>query len=95
MAREMDEYDKFHFVYQSDLRGRKYTVSSFLTPQGPEYAKGLLLFAKGEPIDSDEQADWLAIHGANCFGVDKVSFEKRIKWVDDHAEQIIASAQDP
>jgi len=95
MAREMDEYDKFHFVYQSDFRGRKYTVSSFLTPQGPEYAKGLLLFAKGEPIDSDEQADWLAIHGANCFGIDKVPFEDRIKWVDDHAEQIIASAQDP
>ena len=71
MARQMSEYDKFHFVYQSDFRGRKYTVSSFLTPQGPEYAKGLLLFSKGMPIDSDEQADWLAIHGANCFGVDK------------------------
>ena len=95
MAREMNEYDKFHFVYQSDFRGRKYTVSSFLTPQGPEYAKGLLLFAKGEPIETDEQADWLAIHGANCFGIDKVPFEDRIKWVDDHAEQIIASAQDP
>lgn len=95
MARQMSEYDKFHFVYQSDFRGRKYTVSSFLTPQGPEYAKGLLLFSKGMPIDSDEQADWLAIHGANCFGVDKVSYEKRIKWVDDHADQIIASAEDP
>ena len=95
MAREMDQYDKFHYVYQSDFRGRKYTVSSFLTPQGPEYAKGLLLFAKGEPIETDEQADWLAIHGANCFGIDKVPFEDRIKWVDDHAEQIIASARDP
>lgn len=95
MAREMGQYDKFHFVYQSDFRGRKYTVSSFLTPQGPEYAKGLLLFAKGEPIETDEQADWLAIHGANCFGIDKVPFEDRIKWVDDHAEQIIASARDP
>ena len=95
MARQMSDYEKFHFVYQSDFRGRKYTVSSFLTPQGPEYAKGLLLFSKGMPIDSDEQADWLAIHGANCFGVDKVSFEDRIKWVDDHADQIIASAKDP
>ena len=95
MAKDMSEYDKFHFVYQSDFRGRKYTVSSFLTPQGPEYAKGLLLFSKGMPIETDEQADWLAIHGANCFGVDKVSYEKRIKWVDDHADQIIASAKDP
>ena len=95
MAREMDQYDKFYYVYQSDFRGRKYTVSSFLTPQGPEYAKGLLLFAKGEPIETDEQADWLAIHGANCYGIDKVPFEDRIKWVDDHAEKIIASARDP
>ncbi len=95
MSRKYDEEDRFYFVHQSDFRGRKYTVSSFLTPQGPEYAKSLLLFADGMPIETDEQADWLAIHGANCFGIDKVPYEDRVKWVDDHYDEIKASAQDP
>jgi len=93
LAKKYKEYDQIYFPYQADFRGRKYTINSFLTPQGTEYAKSLLTFAEGLPIENQEQADWLAIHGANCAGVDKVSFIERIQWVLDNEEHIIKSAK--
>ena len=93
LAEKFKDFDQIYFPYQSDFRGRKYTVSSFLTPQGTEYAKSLLTFGEALPIETQEQADWLAIHGANCAGVDKVSFTERIQWVLDNEEHIIKSAE--
>ena len=93
LAEKFEKFDHIYFPYQADFRGRKYTVSSFLTPQGTEYAKSLLTFGEGLPIENEEQKNWLAIHGANCAGVDKVSFEDRIQWVLDNEEHIIKSAE--
>ena len=93
LANKFKDFEQIYFPYQADFRGRKYTVSSFLTPQGTEYAKSLLTFGEGLPIENQEQKDWLAIHGANCAGVDKVSFSERIQWVLDNEEHIIKSAE--
>jgi DNA-directed RNA polymerase len=93
LAEKFEKFDHIYFPYQADFRGRKYTVSSFLTPQGTEYAKSLLTFGEGLPIENEEQKNWLAIHGANCAGIDKVSFEDRIQWVVDNEEHIIKSAE--
>ena len=93
MADKFVKFDYIYFPYQADFRGRKYTVSSFLSPQGTEHAKALLTFGEGLPIENEEQKNWLAIHGANCAGVDKVSFEDRIQWVSDNEEHIIKSAE--
>ena len=93
LAERFEKYDGIYFPYQADFRGRKYTVSSFLTPQGTEPAKALLTFGEALPIENQEQEDWLAIHGANCAGVDKVSFSERIKWISDNEEHIIKSAE--
>ena len=93
MAEKYSKYDGLYFPYQVDFRGRKYTVSSFLTPQGTEYAKALLTFANALPIENQEQANWLAIHGANCAGVDKLTLDERIEWVEENTENIINSAK--
>ena len=93
MAEKFSKYEGLYFPYQVDFRGRKYTVSSFLTPQGTEYAKALLTFSNSLPIENQEQANWLAIHGANCAGVDKLTLDERIKWVEEHEEQIIGVAK--
>jgi len=93
LAEEYSKFSGFYFPYNTDFRGRKYTIPAFLTPQGPEYSKALLTFAKGKPIETKEQEDWLAIHGANCAGVDKVSYYDRIKFVRDNNDAIIQSAQ--
>ncbi len=39
--------------------------------------------------------DWLMIHLANCYGVDKVSYAARLRWAADNHHMIRAVAQDP
>ncbi len=90
----LERGNRFHYVYNLDWRGRLYPVGPSLTPQGDDAAKGLLCFAKTEPL-GETGAYWLAIHGANSFGVDKVTFEERIEWVEANNEAILAAANDP
>lgn len=93
LAEEFSKYDKFWYVYQCDFRGRIYATVAGLSPQGPDFAKGLLRFANSKPI-TKRGAYWLCVHGANCYGVDKVSYSERVKWVADNQEKILAVAND-
>lgn len=86
--------NRFHYVYNLDWRGRMYPVGPALTPQGDDAAKAMLRFAKSSPL-GDDGAYWLAIHGANTYGVDKVSFDERIQWVQDNELDILRYGQDP
>jgi DNA-directed RNA polymerase len=83
-----------YFPHSLDFRGRIYPVPGTLNPQGDDQTKSLLCFAEGMPLGS-EGARWLAIHLANVFGVDKVPFADRVKWVMDNEERILNSALDP
>ncbi|MGN0008728.1 MAG: DNA-directed RNA polymerase [Desulfovibrionaceae bacterium] len=85
----------FYFPYQLDFRGRIYAVPPFLNPQGTQLAKGLLQFAQGKALGSIEAVRWLAIHGSNTFGNDKVSFDDRYSWVLQHQTEILNVAEDP
>jgi DNA-directed RNA polymerase len=86
--------DAIYFPHYLDFRGRVYPYANFLNPQGDDVAKGLLQFAEGKAL-GETGAYWLAVHIANLFGVDKVSFDDRIDWVMQHEEQILESALDP
>lgn len=94
-AKKYAKYDEIFFPYNCDFRGRIYALPQFLNPQGEDLAKGLLTFAKGRAIETNEQANWLAIHGANVFGFDKAPMIERSAWIDEHEDEIIASAEDP
>jgi len=37
----------------------------------------------------------MKIHLANLYGYDKYMFDERVKWADDHLEQIVESATKP
>ena len=95
IAEKFADEPAIYFPYQLDFRGRMYAVPMFLNPQGADWSRGLLTFAEGKPIGSTKAAAWLAIHGANCFGVDKVSYSDRVDWVFDNEERILAVAADP
>lgn len=95
VAEDFSSYDQFYFPHQLDFRGRVYPVSSDLQPQGCDLARGLLQFAEAKPIDTPEQARWLAVHVANCFGIDKVSMEERVDWVEENGDRILEVASDP
>lgn len=94
LAQEYREYDKFWFVYQCDFRGRMYCTTSGLSPQGTDPAKACLLFAEGKRL-THKGSYWLRVHGANCYGVDKVPFDDRVRWIDMNREEILACAVDP
>lgn len=94
VAEKFTDEREFFFPVYCDFRGRVYTRPVYLTPQGPDYAKALLRFAIGLPLD-ERGACWLAIQGANTFGYDKADLQARIDWVQDNQARIVACAADP
>lgn len=93
-GRFRDEREVF-FPHALDFRGRVYPIpATAIHPQADDPGKALLEFAHGLPIGK-QGGYWLAVHIANLFGVDKVSFADRVEWTFDHAEQLIDSATDP
>lgn len=95
IAEQYKDLEKFFFVWQLDFRGRKYPVESFLSVQNADYSKSLLEFSRPAIITNDEEAKWLAIHGANLFGVDKVSLEDREMWAYMNIDNAVESYNDP
>lgn len=93
IAKRYEGFRKIYFPYQLDFRGRIYAVPH-LNPQGSDHQKALLRFANGKPLGS-EGWKWLAIHGSNTAGYDKVSLEDRVEWVLDNEEEICAIAENP
>lgn len=85
--------EAFYCPVQLDFRGRLYYVTQ-LNPQGADWVKGLMEFSDGHPLGA-HGLEWLKIHVANLFGVDKVSYLERIKWVDDNIEMLQAIANKP
>lgn len=92
-AKRLRDFPAIHFIYKVDFRGRVYAVSN-LNPQGTDFDKGLLTFAKGHEL-GERGAYWLAIQGANVAGNDKLSFNARVAWVQSCEDEIVAIAKDP
>lgn len=95
VAEMFADEEEIYFPHQLDFRGRCYAIPMYLNPQGADLARGLIEFANGVAITSEVSRSWLAIHGCNCFGNDKVSLEDRVKWVEDNEQEILAIAADP
>lgn len=93
LAELYKDYDAIYFPHNVDFRGRVYAVTT-LNPQGDDFCKGLLTFAKGKPI-GDTGSKWLAFHGANCWGLDKKPIEERLSWVYENQELIHKIATAP
>lgn len=93
-AKKFKEFDRFYFPCNMDFRGRIYPVPSF-NFQGDDVNKSLILFADPPACQDMNCWNWMLIEGANLAGVDKVSFDDRIKWVLDHEEAILKVADDP
>ena len=95
-ANKFRKYDKIYYPVQLDFRGRVYCVPAFLNYQSIGGAKALLEFAVGKEITKENRGDfWLAVHGANTWGYDKVSLTKRQQWVKDNSDWIVACGKDP
>lgn len=95
VARKLGDYPAIYYPYELDWRGRAYAVpQSGPHPQANDTGRALLEFSKGKPLGATG-ARWLAIHTANVFGIDKVSFDERVAWVEANSCAIIDSGTDP
>ncbi|WP_196599052.1 DNA-directed RNA polymerase [Pectinatus frisingensis] len=93
-AEKFAAYDKIYFPWNMDYRGRCYPIPTALSPQGDDISKSLLLFAEPSECQHKDDYKWMAIHGANLAGNDKINFADRVKWVEDNTDNIINSAED-
>lgn len=80
----------FYFKHVIDFRGRIYTKSPVLTPQGCSLSRGLLKFSEGKEKDDK----WWAVHVANVFGV-RGSYDDRINWVNQNKNLLSSIAKNP
>ena len=86
----------FWYPYQLDFRGRIYPKSPMLSPQSADYARSLIKFRFGKPMGTNEAFINFAIAGAGLFGdTDKDELHVRTKWVEDNADKIISTANNP
>ena len=92
-AKKLLSFTLWH-AYFCDFRGRYYSDSYLLHPQGGDLDKALIMFAK--PVDvTPEDVYWIKVNVANLMGVDKISFDHRVIWVDAQIELWRAIAEDP
>jgi DNA-directed RNA polymerase len=94
IAEELKLEEAIYFPHSLDFRGRIYSMSAELSPQSDDVAKSLIQFADGKPL-GEFGGYWLAVHIANLFGIDKVSFDERVRWVQDFQKEILDSADNP
>ena len=94
LAKDLLKTKIFYHVYTLDFRGRAYSICELLSPQSSDFDRGLIRYAKGRKLNKRGQR-WQKINLANLFDQDKLSFEERIKWVDDNWEMIKRVSDDP
>lgn len=95
LAEKFSAYKRIYFPHDIDSRGRAYPRPTFLSPQGADYAKGLLEFAEGKTIETEDDIMFLAIAGANAWGQDKLPLHERYEWVMENQDMFLDIAEDP
>lgn len=95
VAERLKSEAAIYFPHSCDWRGRVYPIANGGPhPHGDDIGRGLLEFSEARPI-TDDGAKWLAVHLANLFGIDKVSFDERRERVAANLALILDSADHP
>ncbi|MED6149138.1 DNA-directed RNA polymerase 1B, mitochondrial [Stylosanthes scabra] len=96
VARKMKDEEGFYYPHNLDFRGRAYPMHPHLNHLGSDLCRGVLEFAEGRPLGKSG-LQWLKIHLANLYagGVDKLCYEGRIAFTENHVNDIFDSADRP
>lgn len=98
-ANDYVAYDSLYMPCNLDWRSRVYPITAGLTTQGTSLQKALLKFAQGKPLSASsnpaEALDWLKVHVANCYGLDKQSWQARIAWAEENSTLITQVGTEP
>ncbi|KAI7727747.1 hypothetical protein M8C21_013137 [Ambrosia artemisiifolia] len=96
VARRMKDEEGFYYPHNLDFRGRAYPMHPHLNHSSSDLCRGVLEFAEGRPLGKSGLR-WLRIHLANLYGsgVEKLSYNGRLQFVEDNINDIIDSADNP
>ncbi|KAF5176998.1 Dna-directed rna polymerase 1 protein, partial [Thalictrum thalictroides] len=96
VARKMKDESGFYYPHNLDFRGRAYPMHPYLNHLGSDLCRGALEFAEGRPL-GQSGLRWLKIHIANLYagGVDKLSYDGRLSFTENHLDDIFDSADRP
>lgn len=96
VARKMKDEEGFYYPHNLDFRGRAYPMHPHLNHLGSDLCRGILEFAEGRPLQKSGLC-WLKIHLANLYagGVDKLSYDGRMAFTENHLDDIFDSADRP
>ncbi|XP_042481261.1 DNA-directed RNA polymerase 2B, chloroplastic/mitochondrial-like isoform X2 [Macadamia integrifolia] len=96
VARKMKDDEGFYYPHNLDFRGRAYPMHPYLNHLGSDLCRGVLEFSEGRPLGKSGLR-WLKIHLANVYagGVDKLSYDGRIAFTENHLDDIFDSADRP
>lgn len=96
VARRMKDEEGFYYPHNLDFRGRAYPMHPYLNHLGSDICRGILEFAEGRPLGKSGLR-WLKIHLANVYGggVDKLSYDGRVAFAENHLDDIFESADRP
>ncbi|XWS73124.1 hypothetical protein CRYUN_Cryun02cG0098400 [Craigia yunnanensis] len=96
VARKMENEEGFYYPHNLDFRGRSYPMHPHLNHLSSDLCRGVLEFAEGRPLGRSG-LHWLKIHLANLYsgGVEKLSHDGRLAFVDNHLDEIFDSAENP
>ncbi|CAR25404.1 DNA-directed RNA polymerase [Lachancea thermotolerans CBS 6340] len=86
--------EKFYFPHNLDFRGRAYPLSPHFNHLGNDMSRGLMTFWHGKRLGSTGLR-WLKVHLSNLFGFDKAPLEDRVRFAEDHIDDIRDSAEHP
>ena len=92
----MKDEEGFYYPHNLDFRGRAYPMHPYLNHLGSDLCRGILEFAEGRPLGKSGLR-WLKIHLANLYagGVDKLSYDGRVAFTENHLDDILDSADRP
>ncbi|KAK7291936.1 hypothetical protein RIF29_07499 [Crotalaria pallida] len=96
VARKMKDEEGFYYPHNLDFRGRAYPLHAHLNHLSCDLCRGLLEFAEGRPLGKSG-LQWLKIHLANLYagGIEKLSYDGRLAFVENHLPDIFDSADNP
>lgn len=79
----------FYFKWAYDKRGRVYSRGYHIQIQANEFHKACLAFSKSVDL-TDRGWYWLKVDIANAFGLDKLTWDERVAYVDEHITDMLA-----
>jgi len=93
-AQKIARSGTFYVPHNMDFRGRFYPIPVTMAHTQSGNVRALYKFGEAKPL-TNAGIRWLKIHAANVYGKNKLTFDERCAFIDNHHESILAVAEKP